>query len=203
MARHGDTNDNRKGILSGRHNNTYLTKEGIGKAVDLQSLLQKLDPPVTHSTSSSLERAEITNYLATFNMSVPQIPSSTDFDERDYENKGIPKTVDAESYEAHQERVVHGINKLLEDPHCVPLIVCHGGTIRRVMDAIGNFQKAPDYIRVPNASVIEIVTPSSSNAQDWQINVVSLGKNGIERRPIALNAEMYRRKPDEPRGYNA
>lgn len=202
LARHGETDDNRKGILSGRHNNTHLTKKGIGKAVELQPLLQKLDPPITHATSSSLERAEITEYLATHHMSVPQIPSNPDFDERDYEKDGVTKE-GAETYEAHQERVVRGINKLLEDPNSVPLVVCHGGTIRRVMDAIGNFQKAPDYIQIPNASVIEIVTPSSSTAQNWQINVVSLSKDGIERRPVALNAEMYKRKPNEPREYNA
>ena len=203
LTRHGETSDNVKGIARGRHNNTHLTNKGIAGAMALRELIEKLDPPVTVSTSSALERAALTEYMGTLNIPVEHIPANAAFDERDYEENGQNKP-NAESYEAHQERVVKGINSILEkDKDCVPLVVCHGGTVRRVMDAIGNFQKAPDYLKIPNASIIEVVTPSTSTSQDWQLNVVTLGEKGIERRPIALNAEMYKRRDDEPRHYRA
>ncbi len=202
LARHGQTADNRVNIASGRHNNTHLTHAGIASAVDLKELVEKLDPPINASISSSLNRAELTEYMATFNLPITHLPADAGLDERDFETKGVVKE-DGESYIDHQNRAVAAINNVLKDPDCLPLIVCHGGTIRRVMDAIGNFQKAPDYITIPNAVVIEVVTPSSSTAQDWQINIISQGPNGIERRPVALNAEMYKRNPDEPRSYRA
>jgi broad specificity phosphatase PhoE len=201
--RHGQTADNKSGILSGRHNNTHLAREGLAQAVSAQPLVERL--PITHSVCSALERAEITEYLATYNMKVPHLAPNAHFDERDYETDGKPKAPgQEETWQAHQERVITGINELLENPDCVPLVVCHGGSIRRVMDSIGNFQKAPHYLNIPNTGIYEVTTPSGPMAQDWKISLLGLDEKGqITREPVALNAEHFKRKDDEPRRFNA
>src|SRR3989304_439633 len=80
LIRHGETDDNKRGIYSGRRGDPSLNQEGIGQA---KETLKILPDDVDLIFCSSLKRVKQTTEIINEKLKLP-ITVNTDLDERDF-----------------------------------------------------------------------------------------------------------------------
>lgn len=89
---------------------------------------------------------------------------------------------DGEPLDAHRERVVEALNRRLSEATKPPLFVAHGGTVRRIFEAIG----IKEHVAVANAAVYQMVPMKGK----WMIFELSVEKGKLARKDITPKATM-------------
>ncbi len=140
--RHGQSADNAAGMISGAGSNPHLTLKGYKQAEMASLVFSGLDPKPDLIVSSGLTRAHVTALVVTGLIEIEQDP---DLNERhlgeldgkitEISQKEMKILPGEESSADHAGRVLAAINRHFQSGE-VPLFVCHGGTIRRVMEAL-------------------------------------------------------------------
>jgi broad specificity phosphatase PhoE len=139
LARHGETDWNREERFQG-HADPPLNATGRGQA---EELANTLDAPVDAIYSSDLRRASETAGIvgARLGLPVEQEPALREIDVGSWQ--GLTKAQidgrpwDGESYEHHAERVTRALREIAaRHPDERVLVVTHGGTMRRVQEAV-------------------------------------------------------------------
>ena len=165
--RHGQSADNAAGMISGAGSNPHLTLKGYKQAEIASLVFSRLDPKPTLIISSGLVRAHVTAHVVTGNIEIMQDP---DLNERhlgeldgkitEHRQKEIKTLPGEETPAQHSARVLTAITRHRK-PGQIPLFVCHGGTIRRVMDAL----QPQDIPEIENARIYKF----SWHDTMWQV----------------------------------
>ena len=140
--RHGQTTDNAAGVISGGGRDPDLTELGRAQALSAREIFLSLAPLPTRIIVSTLKRTHQTAQL---------VAGRTDFIIEPGLNERYLGELDGMITEAQQKtlqplpgeepsaaqftRVIAAINRHLEQDE-VSLFICHGGTVRRVMEAV-------------------------------------------------------------------
>ncbi len=143
MMRHGQTSDNASGIVSGGGSNPSLTDLGRAQARAARDVFAALAPQPARIIVSGLARTHETAAIL-----APALAPihDADLNERylggldgkvtEAEQRRLKTLPGEESRDAHAARVLAAINKHLAGAGTA-LFVCHGGTVRRIMEATG------------------------------------------------------------------
>ena len=166
--RHGQSHDNARGLISGAGSDPDLTSFGEDQARLAAALFKALDPIPSHIVVSSLKRTHQTASLVTghANFIIDADINERHLGEHDgliteLRQKELKTLPGEESSIAHSIRVILAVNRHLESLP-LPLFICHGGTIRRLLEetdltsavTVGN---AEIYKLAPNGSKWTIV----------------------------------------------
>lgn len=157
--RHGQSEDNASSLISGAGSDPDLTGLGREQALLARDFYLTLDPVPTRIVVSGLKRTHQTAHIVT---------GHTDFiieaglNERhlgeldgkitEAEQKARKVLPGEETGEAHRARVIAAINAHLSCDE-VPLFVCHGGTIRRILE----ITRIQETTGVANAKIYKLV----------------------------------------------
>ena len=168
--RHGQSEDNVRGLISGAGSDPDLTELGREQARRARDIFLQLNPAPTRIVVSTLKRTHQTAQIVT---------GHTDFiieaglNERhlgeldgkisEAEQKARKVLPGEEANASHVERVIVSVNRYLEG-NDLPLFICHGGTIRRILEGTGlNTMVAVENARIyglrPSGSGWEILHP--------------------------------------------
>jgi broad specificity phosphatase PhoE len=140
IARHGETEWNREERYQG-HADPPLNETGRAQA---QELARQLDgEPIDAVYSSDLRRASETAEIVGVRLGLP-VERVTGLREIDVGSwQGLTKTQidgrpwDGETYEQHSERVLQALRTITaKHPRGRVLVVSHGGSLRRVQEAV-------------------------------------------------------------------
>lgn len=161
--RHGQSEDNARGFISGAGSDPDLTELGREQARLARDIYLKLSPLPTRIIVSTLKRTHQTAHL---------VVGHTDFiieaglNERhlgdldgaitEAEQKSRKVLPGEELSNAHRARVLAAINAHLSG-NDIPLFVCHGGTIRRVIE----LAQITDKITIGNAEIYRFLPESN------------------------------------------
>jgi broad specificity phosphatase PhoE len=139
LARHGETDWNRDRRFQGHADNS-LNETGRAQARDLAEALagEGLEAVYTSDLRRAHETAEIVGELL-------RLPVTVDPDLREidvgswsgltYDQIG-ERAWDGETYEAHAERMLRAIDRIVEQhPDARVAVISHGGSVRRVYEA--------------------------------------------------------------------
>lgn len=139
LTRHGETDWNRDRRFQG-HADTPLNAAGQAQARRLAAALtgDKLDALYSSDLRRAHETAEIVGELL-------RLPVTVDPDLREidvgswsglkYEQIG-ERVWDGETYEAHAERILRAVGRIVErHPEGLVAVISHGGSVRRVYEA--------------------------------------------------------------------
>lgn len=140
--RHGQSADNLAGLISGGASDPDLTEEGKAQAAAAALIYQSLKNRPSKIISSRLKRALQTARILSGGNDVFE---DKDLNERhlgeldglitEAEQK-LKKILPGEECSTlHKARVLRAVNKHLETDD-IPIFVCHGGTIRRIIEAL-------------------------------------------------------------------
>lgn len=142
MIRHGESTDNAAGMISGGGRDPDLTDQGRKQAMNASAHFLKLSPQPTKIVVSALRRTHQTAALVTGNM--PHIMDER-LNERylgeldgtitEAQQKSMGALPGEETSKDHFARVMEAINHHIADDD-VTLFVAHGGTLRRVLEAV-------------------------------------------------------------------
>ncbi|GAA2904192.1 histidine phosphatase family protein [Enterococcus pseudoavium] len=182
VARHGETEWNQKGIISGR-SDIALSEKGYEQAALLAEEVANLSTPITQIIHSPLERArETARIVADKNqLSLNMDERLLELDYGDYDGtsdqqEGYLKTrtqfavryPHGESLMDVYARVVPLLTELEQDSENIYLLVCHNSVIRAIKNYFEPLEneKVFDY-RTPNAKLIGF---------DWK-KIVSISKS--------------------------
>ncbi len=142
VMRHAQSADNAVGLISGAGSDPHLTLKGYKQAEIASIVFNRLDPKPTLIVSSGLIRAHVTALTVTGYIDIIQDP---DLNERhlgeldgkitEIRQKEMKILPGEEKAIEHGKRVMAAINRHLQSEE-TPLFVCHGGTIRRVMEEL-------------------------------------------------------------------
>lgn len=159
IMRHGQSVDNELGLISGSGSDPHLTDLGREQARIAQKHYNKLEIKPSKIVVSALKRTHQTAELVVGHIDFIEDP---DLNERylgeldgkitESEQKLRKQLPGEESGGDHAKRVISAINRYLESDEQV-LFVCHGGTIRRVLEAL-NLANA---VHVENAVIYKFV----------------------------------------------
>lgn len=139
LARHGETDWNREERYQG-HADPPLNETGRAQAEELASTLTE---PIQAIYSSDLRRASETAEIvaARLGLAVEQNPGLREIDVGSWQ--GLTKAEidgrrwDGETYEHHAARVTRALREIAaRHPDGRVLVVSHGGTLRRVQQAV-------------------------------------------------------------------
>ncbi len=198
MARHGQTEHNAAGVLS--RDNTQLTDKGVAgaKAAEpiFNALLNQKDLMVY---TSELDRAKHTAIMMV-DLPPSELHRESGINERDMgeeagtllyhdyckryvlsESQG--RTLDQEfkgmeTIERHAERVSNAVRMRLDNtpPERVPAFICHEGSIRRLVEAMGvngsSFENAGVYHFEPEGE------------KSWKISKVEIQQGALQEKPL-------------------
>lgn len=140
LARHGETEWNREERYQG-HADPPLNDTGRAQARELAELLSA--EPIEAVYSSDLRRAAETAEIvgARLGLPVEQNPGLREIDVGSWQ--GLTRAQidgrpwDGETYEHHAERVTRALREIAaRHPGRTVLVVSHGGSLRRVQDAV-------------------------------------------------------------------
>ena len=140
VVRHGETDWNRDGRYQG-HADPPLNETGRGQAERLAE--QLAGEPIEAVYSSDLRRASDTAEIvgARIGLPVKREPGLREIDVGSWQ--GLTKAQidvrpwDGETYEHHSERVTHALREIAaRHPDGRVLVVSHGGSLRRVQEAV-------------------------------------------------------------------
>lgn len=140
LARHGETEWNREGRFQG-HADPSLNDLGRDQAAALAESLS--DEPLDAVYTSDLRRASETAEIVGARVRVP-VERETGLREIDVGSwQGLTRTEiggrewDGESYDEHRTRVLEALTAIASrHPGGRVLVVSHGGTLRRVQEAV-------------------------------------------------------------------
>lgn len=169
VARHGETEWNRKGIISGR-SDIALSQVGYEQAAILSEEAAKLESPITRIIHSPLVRASETARIVAENNDLPMSmdPRLIELDYGDYDGtsddqEGYLKIrtqfavryPNGESLMDVYARIVPLLEELEQDEEQTYLLVCHNSVIRAIKNYFEPLEneKVFDY-RTPNAKLI-------------------------------------------------
>ncbi|EOI54917.1 histidine phosphatase family protein [Enterococcus gilvus] len=169
VARHGETEWNKQGIISGR-SDIALSGVGYRQAAKLAEEVAQLDKPITRIIHSPLERAyETARIVGEKNQLSLNVDNRLieldygDYDGTSDEQEGYLKTrtqfalryPNGESLMDVYARIVPLLEELEQDQENVYLLVCHNSVIRAIKNYFEPLEndKVFDY-RTPNAKLI-------------------------------------------------
>lgn len=172
--RHGETTDNALGLISGAGSDPHLTDKGREQALAARLIFTGLPVRPTKIVTSGLRRTHQTAELV---IGHTEFIVDPDLNERhlgkhdgkisEIEQKALGQLPNEESSEDHAERVIRSVNRHLKDGE-MTLFVCHGGTIRRILERL----ELRDKLRVENAEIYKL-EPGVENG--WIISVPDRG----------------------------
>lgn len=143
MMRHGQTTDNAAGLISGGGSNPSLTAHGIEQARLAHEVFMALSPRPARIIASGLARTHETAAILAPDMVFERDETlnerylgALDGQISEHEQKQRAALPGEETRAAHAARVLGAVNRHLAGEG-VPLFVCHGGTVRRIMEATG------------------------------------------------------------------
>ncbi len=190
MIRHGESVDNERGVVSGASSDPELTAKGRQQAMAAREVFRLLDPKPGKIFVSGYEDG--TTYKRTKD-TAEILTGHTDFvvehgiRERDFgaidgkmpddeyrKLKVLPEGT--EHPDAHGQRVVGALNRRLAEEDAPPLFVGHGGTMRRVLEAMGMDKR----VEVDNAQICQMVPVNGR----WKIFELSAEKGKLKRTDI-------------------
>ena len=155
MIRHGQSADNALGLISGSGSDPDLTELGRKQARQAAEIFQSLNPPPVRIVASSLKR---THQTAEHIIGHTDYIRDADLNERhlgdldgkisEVEQKKMKTLPGEETSAEHLKRVVSSLNKHLAEKE-LSLFVCHGGTVRRVLESLG----LKNIVNVANARI--------------------------------------------------
>ena len=171
IMRHGQSSDNAVGLISGAGSDPHLTLKGYKQAEIASLAYARLNPRPTRIISSGLVRAHMTARVVTGMIDIIQDP---DLNERHLgeldgqiseTEQAIRKVLPGEETPGeHKIRVMAAINRHLQSAEPV-LFVCHGGTIRRVFEALEILAGA----NVGNAEIYSLHCEIENQMPKWKI----------------------------------
>lgn len=170
LLRHGQSTDNAAGLVSGAGSDPCLTELGRKQAVTARKVLDRLKPVPAKIIVSGLRRTHETAELAFGHQNYHIDPQ---FNERhlgeldgkitEEQQRQTGCLPGEETSLDHGVRVIEAMNRYLA-LHDDMLIISHGGTIRRILEALG----LKDKIIVENGIVYRI-SPQIDRDQAWDI----------------------------------
>ena len=142
IMRHGQSADNAANVISGGGRDPDLTELGREQAIAARDHFLKLSPAPTRIIVSTLKRTHQTaelvvghrDFIIEAGLNERHL-GDLDGKISEAEQKLMQPLPGEESSAAQFFRVIEAINRHLSED-TVPLFVCHGGTVRRVMEAI-------------------------------------------------------------------
>lgn len=157
--RHGETTDNALGLISGAGSDPHLTERGRDQARAASLIFSQLSVPPSRIVTSALRRTHQTAELVIGHTDFIIDP---DLNERhlgqhdgkisEVEQNTLGKLPGEESNADHARRVIGAVNAHLERDE-LTLFICHGGTIRRILEAVC----LKDKIHVGNAEIYRFI----------------------------------------------
>lgn len=165
--RHGQSHDNARGFISGAGSDPDLTELGEDQARLAATIYNALNPSPTHIVVSSLKRTHQTAALVTghSNFIIDADINERHLGEQDgliteLRQKELKTLPGEETSNDHAIRVILAVNRHLESLP-LPLFICHGGTIRRLLEETD----LTSAVTVGNAEIYKLA-PSGSK---WTI----------------------------------
>lgn len=161
VMRHGQSEDNARGLISGAGSDPNLTELGQEQARLARNIFLKLFPAPTRIVVSTLKRTHQTAQLVVGHTDFIIEPGLNErhlgeLDGRvsEAEQKARKILPGEELSVAHRARVISAINTHLSG-NDIPLFVCHGGTVRRIIEVtdvsgIAHIGNAEIYMLNPN-----------------------------------------------------
>lgn len=155
VMRHAQSTDNLAGLISGGASDPDLTEEGKAQAAAAALIYRFLRVKPTRMISSSLKRAMHTASLLD---DLAEIFQDEGLNERNLgeldgliseEEQKLRKILPGEECSTrHRLRVLESVNRHLKEAEA-PIFICHGGTIRRLIEAL----EVKEKITVENARI--------------------------------------------------
>lgn len=215
LMRHGQTKDNKDGLVSGGGREPKLTKQGRQESAEVREIIQLLDQPINLVVTSELKRTKHTAKIA-FNVnSMRDIPRIEDSgineiargkaegmsEDKLRELKSDGTSIEGEeSKEKVRNRAVEAIKKNI-DGDKTTLFVTHGGIIARMFGVALGGEEAVDMVKkygdiigsqsIKNCGVYEFVTPKKPGGE-WEVNELTLDRGKIKAVPIREKIENYK-----------
>ena len=186
LMRHGRILNNELGIETGGGIDQPLSADGRLDAENAKKVFKLLNPLPTDiivtDLSRTVETAEIMTELQARNFTVEPALKERMLGELDGKlthaqyktRKPLP---DEESPEHHAGRVIEALNKRLSRPVEIPLFVTHGGTIRRIFEAMG----AKERMEVGNAEIFQLIPVNHR----WHIFALSEYKGNLIKKDVS------------------
>lgn len=171
IMRHGQTTDNEAGMISGGGRDVSLTNLGREQAVLAAQAFLNLSPKPERIVVSALIRTHETarivcghdNHVIDRRMNERYL-GELDGTITEEEQKLRINLPGEESVVDQAERVLEALNEHLSGPETV-LFVCHGGTVRRVLEATGLKGKAEAH-----NGIILALSPEN---EGWTVRAIS------------------------------
>lgn len=161
--RHGETTDNALGLISGAGSDAHLTERGREQARAAALIFSQLPVRPGRIVTSGLRRTHQTAELVIGHTEFFIEPALNEryLGEHDgkiseAEQKSLGTLPGEESNADHMRRVITAINAHLEISE-LTLFVCHGGTIRRILETVNLGGK----INVGNAEIYKLLPKPS------------------------------------------
>ena len=177
VARHGETEWNEKGIISGR-SDIDLSDIGYQQAKSLAEEVEELEIPITKVIHSPLNRAKETARLVAEknNLSMVVDERLIELDYGIYDGTSDKQVEylqnrtqfalrypEGESLMDVYARVVPLLKEIEEDPENIYLLVCHNSVIRAIKNYFEPLKNEEVFeYRTPNAKLIEFKNKKSS-----------------------------------------
>lgn len=159
IMRHGQTTDNAAGLISGGGRDPHLTDLGREQAMAAAKIFAALDPAPTRIIVSALIRTHQTAALVCGHSSHvidarlnERYLGPLDGTITEAQQKAMGILPEEETSANQALRVLEALNHHLDGEETV-LFVCHGGTVRRILEAAG----VRDKINVPNATIYAVL----------------------------------------------
>lgn len=203
IMRHGETTDNANGRISGGRSNPNITLNGANQASEVREVIEAMEASEqpTCMVVTGLERTHQTGFLAAPRLFDERKPEAR-LNERDLgELDGIISQEEQDGYKAegrplpreesstlHSARVIPAMNAHLANAAKngdIPLFVAHGGTTRRVFEALG-----VKFDKVKNATLYQCVPQENGG---WQIFQYTLETEQNAANGNAIKGDGHRR----------
>lgn len=159
IMRHGQSTDNATGLISGAGSDPHLTAQGRLQAEEAREIYKTLSPLPDRIIVSGLVRTHQTAHLVVGHTDFVIEPGlnerhlgELDGKISESEQKARKTLPGEESATAHAIRVIMAVNRHLEDSD-LPLFICHGGTIRRILEET----QLTDAVTVGNAEIYSLM----------------------------------------------
>lgn len=205
IIRHGQSTDNVEDLISGCGSDPELTDKGRVQArasSAVFAVLKRALGPVIVSCREDgktfYRRTQQTAELLTSMKPEAFVPEAGirerafgmqdgKMTEKEYRRAGVALEGE-ELPPQHQERVVEALNRRLKEATKPPLFVAHGGTTRRILEAMG---VAKGRVEVENGQIYQMVPMKDT----WMIFELSVEHGKLKRTDITPKAIMGRTVP--------
>lgn len=150
IIRHGESMDNAAGVISGGGRDPDLTDKGREQALKASKHFGALSPKPAKIIVSELRRTHQTAALVTSDMPFiidarlnERYLGELDGKISPEQQKEMGTLPGEESSSDHFTRVIEAVNHHISGDE-IPVFVCHGGTLRRVLEAV--LENPPQHI---------------------------------------------------------